>query len=168
MARMAARATGRRARPFRTADRVRHAALGILRRATARLRRRAAALLRALLPLSGALLRRAATLLLLGTHRLRRRLRPPLRRTLLLLRRGIATLRAAAFALAALLVPATCAAFAFDDVALRAKQLAAAAYTQPDTNLPPDPTERPPDQYPDIPCNPAQPLGHPAKPSCQL
>ena len=94
---------------------------------------------------------------------MRRRLRPPLRRTLLLLRRDIATLRAAAFALAALLVPATCAAFAFDDVALRAKQLAAASYKKPDTNLPKELTELTYDQYRDIRFKPAQAWWHAAK-----
>jgi glucans biosynthesis protein len=58
-------------------------------------------------------------------------------------RRGpdIATLRAIAFALAALLLPAVCAAFGFDDVALRAKQLAASSYKKPDVSLPRELTE---------------------------
>jgi glucans biosynthesis protein len=82
----------------------------------------------------------------------RRRLRQALRRPDLLLtgRHAIATLRAAAVALVAFLLPAVCAAFAFDDVALRAKALAAASYKKPDVTLPKELQELTYDQYRDI------------------
>ena len=83
---------------------------------------------------------------------MRRRLRPQFRRPDLLLTRrpAIATLRAATVALFALLLPAVCAAFAFDDVALRARQLAAASYKKPDVALPKELQELTYDQYRDI------------------
>ena len=62
----------------------------------------------------------------------------------------IATLRAIPLALVAFLLPAVCAAFGFDDVALRAKQLAASAYKKPDVSLPRELTELTYDQYRDI------------------
>jgi len=43
-----------------------------------------------------------------------------------------------------------CAAFGFDDVALRAKQLAASSYKKPDVSLPRELTELTYDQYRDI------------------
>jgi glucan biosynthesis protein len=67
----------------------------------------------------------------------RRRVRPTFRRPDLFLRRvDVAALRGLAAALVAFSFSATCAAFSFDDVALRAKQLAAASYKKPDVNLP--------------------------------
>ena len=59
-------------------------------------------------------------------------------------------MRAAAVALVAFLLPAVCAAFAFDDVALRAKALAAASYKKPDVTLPKELQELTYDQYRDI------------------
>ena len=83
---------------------------------------------------------------------MRRRLRPPFRRTDLLLRGSdIATPRVVlSLAFVAFLLPAVCAAFGFDDVALRAKQLAAASYKKPDVNLPKELQELTYDQYRDI------------------
>ena len=82
---------------------------------------------------------------------MRRRFRPPFRRQpLLLTRPDIATPRAASLAFAAFLLPAVCAAFGFDDVALRARQLAAASYRKPDVNLPKELQELTYDQYRDI------------------
>jgi glucans biosynthesis protein len=66
------------------------------------------------------------------------------------LRSRIAALRAVSVAFVALLLPAACAAFGFDDVALRAKQLAATSYKKPDVNLPKELTELTYDQYRDI------------------
>ncbi len=62
----------------------------------------------------------------------------------------IATLRAIPLALVACVLPAICAAFGFDDVALRAKQLAATAYKKPDVSLPREVTELTYDKYRDI------------------
>jgi glucans biosynthesis protein len=82
---------------------------------------------------------------------LRRRFRSPFRRPdLLLSRADIAALRGLAVALVACSFCATCAAFGFDDVALRAKQLAAASYKKPDVNLPKELQELSYDQYRDI------------------
>ena len=86
----------------------------------------------------------------MGSRYLRRRLRSPLRRPPLLLRRDIAPLGAGCVALVAFLLSAACAAFGFDDVALRARQLAAASYKKPDVNLPKELQELTYDQYRDI------------------
>jgi len=84
---------------------------------------------------------------------MRRRLRTTLRRPRLLLTiSAIVATRARfpALALAAFLLPAVCGAFAFDDVVLRAKQLAATSYKKVDVNLPKELTELSYDQYRDI------------------
>jgi glucans biosynthesis protein len=90
----------------------------------------------------------------------RRRVRPPLRRPDLLLsrvrhiagrrRRDIAALAAVSLACAALIVSTASAAFGFEDVAARAKSLAASAYKKPDVNLPKALQELTNDQYRDI------------------
>jgi len=82
---------------------------------------------------------------------MRRRFRSPFRRSGLLLRRaGFAALRGLTVALAAFLFAATCAAFGFDDVGSRARQLAASSYKKPDVNLPKELQELTYDQYRDI------------------
>jgi periplasmic glucans biosynthesis protein len=70
---------------------------------------------------------------------------------------------AASLALAALLAATQCRAFAFDDVAERAKQLAASAYKKPDVNLPKALQELTYDQYRDIRFKPDQALWRKAK-----
>jgi len=80
--------------------------------------------------------------------------------------RDIATLRAVSLAFIAciaLLVSAGCAAFGFDDVALRAKELAASAYKKPDVNLPKALQELTYDQYRDIRFRPDRALWRKAK-----
>ena len=81
---------------------------------------------------------------------MRRRLRSSFRRPDLLLRSADPTTRAISLALVALLFPALCAAFGFDDVALHARQLAAASYRKPDVTLPKELQELTYDQYRDI------------------
>ena len=82
---------------------------------------------------------------------MRRRVRPPLRRAHLLLTRWVrARSRAVALAVVAFLLPAFCAAFGFDDVAQRARQLATQSYKKPDVNLPKELQELSYDQYRDI------------------
>jgi glucans biosynthesis protein len=94
----------------------------------------------------------------------RRRVRPTFRRPDLFLRRvDGAALRGLAAALVALSFCATCAAFGFDDVALRAKQLAAASYKKPDVNLPKELQELTYDQYRDIRFKPDRAWWHSAK-----
>jgi len=66
-------------------------------------------------------------------------------------------------ALIACPLSATCAAFGFDDVALRAKQLAAASYKKPDVNLPKELQELTYDQYRDIRFRPASAWWHNSK-----
>ena len=58
--------------------------------------------------------------------------------------------RVLAVAFVALLLPAVCAAFGFEDVARRAKELAAASYKKPDITLPKELQELTYDQYRDI------------------
>ncbi|MGE5737547.1 MAG: glucan biosynthesis protein G [Betaproteobacteria bacterium] len=58
--------------------------------------------------------------------------------------------RAVALAVVAFLLPAFCAAFGFDDVAQRARQLATQSYKKPDMNLPKEVQELNYDQYRDI------------------
>ena len=82
---------------------------------------------------------------------MRGRFRSPFRRSgLLLTRAGFAALRGLTVALAAFLFAATCAAFGFDDVGSRARQLAASSYKKPDVNLPKELQELTYDQYRDI------------------
>jgi glucans biosynthesis protein len=82
---------------------------------------------------------------------MRGRFRSPFRRPdLFLTRTDVATLRGLAAALVAFSFCATCAAFGFDDVALRARQLAATSYKKPDVNLPKELQELTYDQYRDI------------------
>jgi len=81
----------------------------------------------------------------------RGRFRSPFRRSDLLLRRADgAALRGLAVALAAFFLSTSCAAFGFDDVASRARQLAAASYKKPDVTLPKELQELTYDQYRDI------------------
>jgi periplasmic glucans biosynthesis protein len=65
-------------------------------------------------------------------------------------RRDIATWRVASLALVALLLSGACAAFGFEDVSQKARQLAAASYKKPDVNLPKALQELTYDQYRDI------------------
>lgn len=97
---------------------------------------------------------------------MRRRLRSPLRRPHLLLARrshDIAKLCAVSLALVASLFSASCTAFGFDDVALRARQLAAASYKKPDVDLPKELQELTYDQYRDIRFKPERAWWHAAK-----
>jgi glucans biosynthesis protein len=95
---------------------------------------------------------------------LRGRLRTPFRRPdLLLSAAALATWRALAGALAALLFSSACAAFGFDDVAVRARQLAAATYRKPDVTLPKELQELSYDQYRDIRFKPDHALWRAAK-----
>ena len=66
-------------------------------------------------------------------------------------------------AFAAFLLPAVCAAFGYDDVALRAQQLAAASYKKPDVTLPRELQELTYDQYRDIRFKPERAWWHAAK-----
>ncbi len=95
-----------------------------------------------------------------------RRIRTPFRRSHLLLdrrRSDIAKLRVVSLALVASLLSAVCAAFSFDDVALRARQLAAVSYTKPDGGLPKELQELTYDQYRDIRFKPDRAWWHASK-----
>ena len=98
---------------------------------------------------------------------MRGRLRPPFRRSHLLLKRvrarGAARALALALALAALAAADACLAFGFEDVAQRAKQLAATAYKKPDVALPKALQELTYDQYRDIRYKPDRALWRNAK-----
>ena len=78
-------------------------------------------------------------------------------------RRDIATWRAASLALVALLFSAGCAAFGFEDVAQKARQLASTSYKKPDVNLPKALQELTYDQYRDIRFKPDRALWRKAK-----
>jgi glucans biosynthesis protein len=95
---------------------------------------------------------------------LRGRFRSPFRRPDLLLRyAAAASLSSFAVSLVALVSQNVCGAFGFDDVALRARQLAAASYKKPDVDLPKALQELSYDQYRDIRFKPERAWWHSAK-----